>query len=361
MIEELMDSSIDVAMEDSKAVGSVIFKKRNNKGNRGNNRSLKRTRIESISDSEGSDGDHGDSNARIGNPKGFSDANERTASETDRPTPVISAVYQAVTERASRGGVSDATAVSEIDTAPDRDAQAVKERSTDAEVLSLKKKSGTFGPMRAPAYLRRTSRFDYQPDICKDYKETGFCGYGDNCKFLHDRSDYKSGWQMEREWEAEQQRKKKSILASASSADTIKGSKSEDGDHYGGGGGDEEIDDEHHLEVVDSDEEFPFACFVCRENFSKKAPVVTLCGHYYCQDCALNSASKKCCVCDKQTFGVFNKARKLIKYMQSKARLENPDSEAQPPEQQDVSAEDSRRNPSICQVLKRKGTWESVP
>ena len=26
----------------------------------------------------------------------------------------------------------------------------------------------------------------------------------DSCKFLHDRSDYKSGWQLEREWEANQ-------------------------------------------------------------------------------------------------------------------------------------------------------------
>ena len=28
----------------------------------------------------------------------------------------------------------------------------------------------------------------------------GFCGFGDSCKFLHDRSDYKHGWQLEREW-----------------------------------------------------------------------------------------------------------------------------------------------------------------
>lgn len=41
------------------------------------------------------------------------------------------------------------------------------------------------------------SRFDYQPDICKDYKETGFCSYGDSCKFMHDRGDYKSGWELE--------------------------------------------------------------------------------------------------------------------------------------------------------------------
>lgn len=24
-------------------------------------------------------------------------------------------------------------------------------------------------------------RWDYQPDICKDYKETGFCGFGGEC------------------------------------------------------------------------------------------------------------------------------------------------------------------------------------
>ena len=57
------------------------------------------------------------------------------------------------------------------------------------------------GPIRAPAHLRATVRWDYQPDICKDYKETGFCGFGDSCKFMHDRSDYKHGWQLEREVE----------------------------------------------------------------------------------------------------------------------------------------------------------------
>lgn len=25
-------------------------------------------------------------------------------------------------------------------------------------------------------------RWDYQPDICKDYKETGFCGFGGKYK-----------------------------------------------------------------------------------------------------------------------------------------------------------------------------------
>lgn len=77
--------------------------------------------------------------------------------------------------------------------------------------IQNKKQTGTQGPVAAPAFMRSTARFDYQPDICKDYKETGFCGYGDQCKFMHDRGDYKSGWQMEKEWEAEQLKKKKKL------------------------------------------------------------------------------------------------------------------------------------------------------
>ena len=34
------------------------------------------------------------------------------------------------------------------------------------------------GPMRAPTNVRSTLRIDYQPDVCKDYKDTGYCGYG---------------------------------------------------------------------------------------------------------------------------------------------------------------------------------------
>ena len=51
-----------------------------------------------------------------------------------------------------------------------------------------------------PGKVLLTHRWDYAPDICKDYKETGFCGFGDSCKFLHDRSDYKFGWQLENEY-----------------------------------------------------------------------------------------------------------------------------------------------------------------
>ena len=64
--------------------------------------------------------------------------------------------------------------------------------------IASEKGTGMHGPLRANVHIRSSVRFDYQPDVCKDYKETGFCGYGDACKFVHDRSDYKSGWELER-------------------------------------------------------------------------------------------------------------------------------------------------------------------
>lgn len=64
--------------------------------------------------------------------------------------------------------------------------------------IGAEKGTGIHGPLRANVHARVSVRFDYQPDVCKDYKETGFCGYGDACKFVHDRSDYKSGWEIER-------------------------------------------------------------------------------------------------------------------------------------------------------------------
>eukprot|EP01035_Chromulina_nebulosa_P032591 gene32591-43543_t len=170
------------------------------------------------------------------------------------------------------------------------------------------------GPMKAPSFLRATSRFDYQPDICKDYKETGFCGYGDNCKFLHDRGDYKSGWQMEREWEEKQNQKKEQLRKALASSNMDGG---DDGGAEEGSAATHPVDDDTQYEIADDSEELPFACFICRdeERGFTDLPVVTLCGHYFCNSCAVRrfkSGRTRCAACDKQTFGVFNKARKLI-------------------------------------------------
>lgn len=197
----------------------------------------------------------------------------------------------------------NATATYEMDTERDRDAQAIFEKAqkineelngqADDKVYrginnyaQYYKKRDTAagnassglvrkGPIRAPANLRATVRWDYQPDICKDYKETGFCGFGDSCKFLHDRSDYKHGWQLERE-EAE-----------ATAA-----------------GGDSDYE-------VSSEDELPFRCFICRSSFTD--PVVTKCKHYFCEKCALENYKKstRCFICNAQTNGMFNPAKEL--------------------------------------------------
>lgn len=151
------------------------------------------------------------------------------------------------------------------------------------------------GPIRAPAHLRATVRWDYQPDICKDYKETGYCGFGDSCKFLHDRSDYKHGWQLERE------------------ADT--------GQYF-------EEEDMTKYEVASDDDDLPFRCLICRKSFTD--PVVTKCKHYFCESCALKhykTKSKRCFACDEQTGGVFNTARELVAKLKKKAEQQKPDDE----------------------------------
>ncbi|KAI9271386.1 hypothetical protein BY458DRAFT_586480 [Sporodiniella umbellata] len=161
------------------------------------------------------------------------------------------------------------------------------------EVLNSKM---SVGPQRAPANLRVTARFDYQPDVCKDYKETGFCGYGDSCIFLHDRGDYKTGWQLEKEWE---EAKKSGTRFGATDANKYAIS-----------------------EEDDSDEELPFACLICREEF--KNPVVTRCNHYFCEACAIENYKKttKCFACGMATQGVFTIAKNILaKLKQKKERL----------------------------------------
>lgn len=145
---------------------------------------------------------------------------------------------------------------------------------------------------KAPANVRIISRFDYQPDLCKDYSETGYCGYGDTCKFMHDRGDYKSGWQLEKEWEEEQEKKRRAMMG-------------------------EDVSDEENYEVSD-DDDTPWACLICREDFVN--PVVTRCKHYFCERCALDHyvSSTRCHTCDEQTHGIFNTATRLLENLDKK-------------------------------------------
>jgi len=223
------------------------------------------------------------------------------------------------TQSAKPSGPEDqgATKIYEQDTDKTRDAKAVFERSQklQEDLKSEKIDSSLYrgnagyrqyikpkdnaqnnaassisrkGPMRAPEHLRATVRWDYQPDICKDYKETGFCGFGDSCKFLHDRSDYKHGWQIEKELRE---------------------------GNYGNA-------NDENWEVSDEEERLPFKCFICRKSF--KNPVVTKCKHYFCERCALDNCkrSKRCFVCGKPTSGIFTPAKEILGRLNADGELE---------------------------------------
>ncbi|KAI9146548.1 hypothetical protein BKA69DRAFT_1045300 [Paraphysoderma sedebokerense] len=197
-----------------------------------------------------------------------------------------------------QSGDAGATRTLDIDGAVDDVDGKSKKAKEEARKSAIR-----VGPIRAPSNLRVTSRFDYQPDICKDYKETGYCGYGDSCKFLHDRGDYKSGWQLEAEWDSKMKR----------------GGLDDDDNKWYIGSDDESKKREKEIESEeDSDDDLPFACLICRSDF--KNPVVTKCEHYFCESCALahHRKSPKCYACGAATNGIFRTAKELIKKLELK-------------------------------------------
>jgi RING finger protein 113A len=223
-------------------------------------------------------------------------------------------VYEADRQRQA-GGDGGATATLQTETPFDRDARAAREavlaqagaigadgreaddglyHGTNAYIdyrkgfrrehnVGAEKSSGSHGPLRAPTNVRFTFIMDYKPDICKDYKQTGYCGYGDSCKFMHDRGDYKAGWQLDKEWEEkEKARKAREAAAVAGMLAEAEGGT--------GAAAEEEVEDD-----------LPFACFICRRVWAEvRDPVVTRCKHYFCEQCALqhHAKAKTCATCN---------------------------------------------------------------
>jgi RING finger protein 113A len=158
-------------------------------------------------------------------------------------------------------------------------------RKDDHATVETTNTSQTAGPTKRQSNVLVNSSIDFQPGICKDYYETGFCGYGDDCIFAHIREEWKSGWKLEKEWQDEQAKKK----LKKNEEDNDSNKKKDDG--------------------------LPHACFICRNEFVN--PVVTNCKHYFCESCALKhfngGKNPKCFACGEQTYGQFNTARAIIK------------------------------------------------
>ena len=155
------------------------------------------------------------------------------------------------------------------------------------------------GPVKASTNIRTITVTDFAPDVCKDYKQTGFCGFGDSCKFLHAREDYKQGWELDKEWEKVGDKNKNRKKGSNQRVKSL-------------------------AEAEDSEEEdkalegIPFACIICKSPY--KDPIVTKCGHYFCEACALGRYRRNpsCAACGAGTGGVFNGAKGLRKILERK-------------------------------------------
>ncbi|KAM7220033.1 RNA-splicing factor [Rhypophila decipiens] len=166
----------------------------------------------------------------------------------------------------------------------------------------------TVGPIKAPSNIRTITITDMAPDVCKDYKLTGWCGFGDNCKFAHVREDYAHGWQLDKEWENVTKGKKiisGTTIASAERKKKTTGAADPDED-------DKDAAEEEMLQNI------PFACIICKGPY--KSPIVTRCGHYFCEACALRRYRRDpgCAACGSGTNGVFNAAKKLNKLLERK-------------------------------------------
>jgi RING finger protein 113A len=162
------------------------------------------------------------------------------------------------------------------------------------------------GPVKSSSNVRTITVTDYAPDVCKDYKQTGFCGFGDNCKFLHAREDYAAGWKLDKEWEMTTKGKKPggTIVASANR--------------------NRNTDSEEKFDNTDIAmlEKIPFACIICKGPY--KNPVVTKCGHYFCESCAMKRYKKDptCAACGEKTNGTLRVAKNLQKLLDKKKKYE---------------------------------------
>lgn len=267
----------------------------------------------------------------------------------------------------------DITRRMEVDTELDQDNRAVQERNQEIHkglkdgtlekgvyrglkgymqyaekgegAIHASKFNGLLGPIRnSLSNVRSTLRVEYwgvsgDGGICKDYKETGYCGYGDGCKFMHDRGDYKQGFHLDREWEAKQKaieaKKRERWEKRLQKRVALKEAGKEVNE-------DEESSSQDSND--DSDAELPTACPACDNKWENcsSIPIQTVCGHYFCEDCAMTNFAKSptCMACDRPTNGIFNSCDAL----EAKIKQKKADREAKRKKKQ---GESQARGPSV--------------
>lgn len=213
------------------------------------------------------------------------------AQEEDEDSEEVGSVLRGGNSKRSKPNEQKDNLVSVDESKPKVNSYVVKEKEQEQEELQLRRKEkkelekeveGEIGrESKLPGFVKPISRTlktvtitDYQPDVCKDFRKTGFCGYGDSCKFLHSRDDFEGGWKLNQNWNIEEQDNKNSL---------------------------KELED------------IPFKCVICEDDY--KMPIVTKCQHYFCSSCFMDKmrTSTDCPICGKETEGVAKVSVKLKK------------------------------------------------
>ena len=153
--------------------------------------------------------------------------------------------------------------------------------------------------------IRAKTLMDFDPLICKDYKDSGYCTFGETCKFIHDRSDYMAGWEIEDAVEkagGDPAAVERGLMAPGARGtgmeltaflESVKGRKTRARKAKG---------------AFDAHDVPEGACPICQSELV--APMATSCGHTFCQSCILAAfrVSTLCPVCSVQTNGALRTA-----------------------------------------------------
>ena len=135
---------------------------------------------------------------------------------------------------------------------------------------------------RVKKHFKNPVDVDFNPSRCKDFHDSGYCSWGDSCIYAHDRTDYKRGWELDKEWE-EQQKEAKNKQINAFLSKQLG-------------------EDEKNKQKEEN-------CLLCE----KKAvdAVYTECDHLFCEKCVLSryKLDQKCPECGKALKGVFVDAK----------------------------------------------------